>query len=71
MSTDLSRGLPQLMVRPHGTRWIRRAVDAVLTWHQRARERRQLMELSDHMLRDIGISRSEAIGESEKPFWRV
>jgi uncharacterized protein YjiS (DUF1127 family) len=29
------------------------------------------MELSDHMLRDIGISRAEAFGEAEKPFWRA
>ena len=54
-----------------GRRWIRRAVDMVLTWHGRARERRQLLELSDHMLRDIGISRADAIGEAERPFWRA
>jgi uncharacterized protein YjiS (DUF1127 family) len=71
MSTDLLRGVPQLTVRPRGRRWIRRAADVVLVWHQRARERRQLLELSDHMLRDIGISRSDAIGEAERPFWRA
>jgi uncharacterized protein YjiS (DUF1127 family) len=62
--------VPQLTVRHRGRRWIRRAVDAVLTWHERAHERRQLMQLSDHMLRDIGISRAEALGEAEKPFWQ-
>jgi uncharacterized protein YjiS (DUF1127 family) len=36
-----------------------------------ARERRQLTQLSDHMLRDIGISRATAGGEAEKPFWRI
>ncbi len=46
-------------------------VDAVLVWQERARERRRLMQLSDHMLRDIGISRATAAGEAEKPFWRV
>jgi len=71
MSTALLRDVPQLTVRPRGRRWIRRAVDVVLVWHQRARERRQLLELSDHMLRDIGISRSDAIGEAERPFWRA
>ena len=64
-------GVPHLAVRPRGRRWIRRAVDVVLTWHERARERRQLMELSDHMLRDIGISRAQAYGEAYKPFWRA
>jgi uncharacterized protein YjiS (DUF1127 family) len=47
-----------------------RMVEAFLAWHDRARERRALMELSDHMLRDIGISRAEAHGEAAKPFWR-
>ena len=64
-------GVPQLTVRLHGRRRIKRAVDAVLTWDERARERRHLMELSDHMLRDIGISRAEAFGEAEKPLWRA
>ena len=71
MSTDLSCGMPQLTVRPRGRRLSRRAVDVVLVWHQRARQRRQLLELSDQMLRDIGISRADAIGEAEKPFWRA
>jgi uncharacterized protein YjiS (DUF1127 family) len=47
-----------------------RMVEAFLAWHDRARERRALMELSDHMLRDIGISRAEAHDEAAKPFWR-
>jgi uncharacterized protein YjiS (DUF1127 family) len=64
-------GVPQLTVRPHRRGRIKGAVDAVLTWHERARERCQLMELSDHMLCDIGISRAQAYGEAEKPFWRA
>jgi uncharacterized protein YjiS (DUF1127 family) len=51
-------------------RSVIRMVEAFLAWHDRARERRALMELSDHMLRDIGISRAEAHGEAAKPFWR-
>jgi uncharacterized protein YjiS (DUF1127 family) len=51
-------------------RSVIRMVEAALAWHDRARERRALMELSDHMLRDIGISRAEAQGEAAKPFWR-
>ncbi len=39
-------------------------------WHQRARQRQQLLTLSDHMLSDIGISRADAEQEAEKPFWR-
>lgn len=37
---------------------------------QRSVQRRQLRALSDHQLRDIGITRAEAFLESEKPLWR-
>jgi uncharacterized protein YjiS (DUF1127 family) len=48
-----------------------RMVEAVMAWHHRARQRRVLMELSDHLLRDIGISRADAFAEATRPFWRV
>lgn len=35
-------------------------------WHQR----QALARLSDHQLRDIGISRSDVEEEVRKPFWR-
>jgi uncharacterized protein YjiS (DUF1127 family) len=40
-----------------------------LRWIDRGRQRRQLAELSDHMLRDIGITRADAWAEADKPFW--
>jgi uncharacterized protein YjiS (DUF1127 family) len=49
---------------------VRRAADLLLTWQQRARDRRQLESLSDHMLRDIGLSRADVLAEASKPFWR-
>ena len=51
----------------HGAAWV---AEAGLTWLERARQRRQLAELSDYMLRDIGLTRADAWAESEKPFWR-
>jgi uncharacterized protein YjiS (DUF1127 family) len=42
-----------------------------LAWLERARQRRALSELNDHMLRDIGLTRADAWAESEKPFWRA
>ena len=36
----------------------------------RSRGRSSLIELDDRLLRDIGISRAEALRESDKPFWR-
>jgi uncharacterized protein YjiS (DUF1127 family) len=42
-------------------------------WQERIRTRRQLArlcDLDDHILRDIGLTRSELHCEAEKPFWR-
>src|SRR5688500_3683984 len=47
----------------------RRVADIGLTWTDRARQRRQLTALSDHMLRDIGWTRADAWAEADKPFW--
>jgi uncharacterized protein YjiS (DUF1127 family) len=48
-----------------------RVAEGALIWLERARQRRQLAELSDHMLRDIGLTRADAWAEAEKPFWRL
>lgn len=40
------------------------------TWRQRAVERRQLLALDGRILKDIGISRVDAVNEASKPFWR-
>lgn len=47
-----------------------RAAAAVSVWLDRSRQRRQLAQLSDHMLRDIGLTRVDAWAEAEKPFWQ-
>jgi uncharacterized protein YjiS (DUF1127 family) len=39
-------------------------------WRRRLRERDQLSRLDDRMLKDIGITRAEALHLSDKPFWR-
>jgi len=38
-------------------------------WWQRSRSRNELESLDNAMLRDIGLSRSEAGFEASKPFW--
>lgn len=40
-------------------------------WRNVRKQRRELYSLSDHMLKDIGISRLDAIQESSKPFWKT
>jgi uncharacterized protein YjiS (DUF1127 family) len=53
----VARGLPRLALPPIG-RW----------WRTR-RERLQLLELNDHMLNDIGVTREEVQREAARPFW--
>jgi len=56
----------------HGTlRGVSTVLDAAALWSERRRERRQLMEMPDHLLRDIGITRVDAFVEADKPFWRA
>ncbi|HSA82406.1 MAG TPA: DUF1127 domain-containing protein [Geminicoccaceae bacterium] len=50
--------------------WLGQGCEAALTWAERARQRRQLAELNDYMLHDIGLTRADVAGETGKPFWR-
>jgi uncharacterized protein YjiS (DUF1127 family) len=47
------------------------AMDTVLDWQDRARQRHNLLEMDDHLLRDIGLSRADLENEATKPFWRA
>ena len=38
-------------------------------WSERSRQRRELHELDDWLLQDLGITRREANAEARKPFW--
>jgi uncharacterized protein YjiS (DUF1127 family) len=42
-----------------------------LTCQARSRQRHFLAQLDDHGLRDIGLSRCDAMVELDKPFWRA
>ncbi|CAE6927267.1 MULTISPECIES: DUF1127 domain-containing protein [Pseudomonas] len=38
-------------------------------WRQLARERQQLARLDGAALKDLGLSRADALQEAERPFW--
>jgi uncharacterized protein YjiS (DUF1127 family) len=44
-------------------------------WFARSRQRRALRELAErndfHLLKDIGVSKEEALREADKAFWRL
>jgi uncharacterized protein YjiS (DUF1127 family) len=42
----------------------------VLTWWERSRQRRALAAVDDWILKDIGVSRADAMREHDKAFWR-
>lgn len=51
--------------------WLAVARLQVRVWAERAEQRRSLLQMSDRLLADIGISRSEAEREGRKPFWKA
>jgi uncharacterized protein YjiS (DUF1127 family) len=50
-------------------RGFARLVAGLLWLYERQQQRRVLLELDDHMLADIGITREQAQTEGRKPFW--
>ena len=60
--------LPKMSV-PLGAR-LQSVIRNVVQWHQRIRQRQALADLDNHLLKDIGITRSAAAAEASQPFWR-
>ena len=46
------------------------ALNGLMRWRERARERRQLLAMTDRELRDIAITRVDAWREANKPLWK-
>jgi uncharacterized protein YjiS (DUF1127 family) len=49
---------------------LTRGIDQALACAERSRQRRQLAELDDYMLRDVGLTRADVASELRKPFWQ-
>ena len=52
--------------RPFWKRWL----DTLLLWQKRAATRQAMLQMSDHVLKDIGLNRAQVVHEAEKPIWR-
>ncbi len=59
-----------LNVRARLARALIQIRNQVRNWGEIRRQRRALLSLSDAMLKDMGISRVDALQEGTKPFWR-
>jgi len=46
------------------------ALETIARWRARRAGRFALLELDDHLLADIGLTREQMLRETRKPFWR-
>ena len=46
-------------------------MEVLREWLHRSRTRADILELDDHLLRDIGLTRLDVEAESRKHFWQV
>ncbi|MEI9419011.1 DUF1127 domain-containing protein [Mesorhizobium sp. Cs1321R2N1] len=49
--------------------WVRSRLPA--RWYDRHLERRDLREIDDHLLRDLGLTREDVRRECAKSFWQA
>ena len=61
----------ELMINHHGSGLFAKLSETIHIWRRRQHERRQLAELSERDLHDVGLSWSDVALEAEKPFWRA
>jgi uncharacterized protein YjiS (DUF1127 family) len=59
------------MINHHGQGVLAQLSDTLHIWRERYERRRELAQLSEHDLHDIGHSWSDVAFEAEKPFWRA
>lgn len=50
---------------------LARILELMACWDERYRQRRDLMAMPDHLLKDIGVTREEVYREARKPFWQA
>jgi uncharacterized protein YjiS (DUF1127 family) len=59
------------MINNHGAGFWTQVEETIRIWRERMRDRQELAQWTDRELHDVGLSRSDVIHETEKPFWRA
>ena len=53
-----------------GLGWLATIASKLSLMSARHHQRRQLLQLDEKQLQDIGLTRAEALREAAKPFWK-
>jgi uncharacterized protein YjiS (DUF1127 family) len=61
----------QPMTNRHGFGFLAQLGETIHVWRDRARQRQELARWTERDLHDVGLSSSDIIRETEKPFWRA
>ncbi len=69
--TPLYGAIPPLTVRYTVSSALRRLMTLADVWYRRVEQRRQLGQLNEHLLTDIGLEPFNATEERNKPFWQA
>lgn len=59
----------RIAATPLEARLVLRVLATAFTWHERARQRRELRALDERTLKDIGLTRVDVEYEAGKHFW--
>jgi len=51
------------------TAGVPQALNRLYFWQDRTEQNAHLSEMDAHMLKDIGVTRPEAVQEAREPFW--
>lgn len=52
-------------------RSFRSILNRLARWRERYEQRTHLASMNERMLKDVGISRADAVREARKPFWQA
>ena len=67
----LYEAIPPLTVRDTVGSALRRLTTLIDAWYRRVEQRRQLGQLNEHLLNDIGLEPFDVTKEQNKPFWQA